>query len=502
MSFAAALAAIGARRDDPAALADLAEAALADGEEAAALDVIVPAARICGDARLWQWAGLLQRALDWHKVALSSFANAASLDPNGASIAHGRAHVALEAGEDAVALFETAWRLAPANGQVLIGLAAARTAAGEGEAAAAELDRALLAAPMWIEGHAQLAQLRATLGRADQATASVERAIAAAPRQAALWTLLFDLLIRQSDFAGLRDAVARASAAGLGDALSFYAAIAAAELGDVEGAERGFRSAPPETAPALAIWRIRHLLRTGDLAQAIRLIDRELQGPGAARAWPYAAAAWRLTNDPRWQWLEGDARLVTVTDLTAALPPLALLADRLRSLHLARGEYLDQSVRRGTQTDGPLFSRIDPEIRAVRAAVVEAVDAHVAQLPPPDPRHPLLGQRRDRRLRFGGSWSVRLRGSGYHSNHVHPQGWISSALYVALPDGSAGEDANGGWLALGQPQAELGLELDPFRLVEPRPGRLVLFPSWMWHGTVPFAQGERLTIAFDVALPR
>ena len=40
------------------------------------------------------------------------------------------------------------------------------------------------------------------------------------------------------------------------------------------------------------------------------------------------------------------------------------------------------------------------------------------------------------------------------------------------------------------------------RYVEPRPGRLVLFPSWMWHGTVPFGAGERLTVAFDVAPPR
>ncbi|MBK9588986.1 MAG: hypothetical protein IPO50_10640 [Sphingomonadales bacterium] len=36
------------------------------------------------------------------------------------------------------------------------------------------------------------------------------------------------------------------------------------------------------------------------------------------------------------------------------------------------------------------------------------------------------------------------------------------------------------------------------RLIEPKPGRLVMFPSTMWHGTVPFDAGERLTVAFDV----
>jgi hypothetical protein len=39
--------------------------------------------------------------------------------------------------------------------------------------------------------------------------------------------------------------------------------------------------------------------------------------------------------------------------------------------------------------------------------------------------------------------------------------------------------------------------LPPRRIVEPGPGRLVLFPSYMWHGTIPFAAGDRLTAAFD-----
>jgi uncharacterized protein (TIGR02466 family) len=194
--------------------------------------------------------------------------------------------------------------------------------------------------------------------------------------------------------------------------------------------------------------------------------------------------------------------LVSVIQLADTLPPLDDLATTLRSLHIARGEYLDQSVRGGTQTDGPLLSRIDPVIRKLRQAIVGAVERHVAQLPPADPRHPLLRERRDRRIRFSGSWSVRLRSGGRHSNHVHPQGWISSALYVSLPPKLAGQPDDAGWLTLGEPDDKLQLGLPPFRKVEPKPGRLVLFPSWMWHGTVPFAEGERLTVAFDVAPPR
>jgi hypothetical protein len=209
-----------------------------------------------------------------------------------------------------------------------------------------------------------------------------------------------------------------------------------------------------------------------------------------------------MTGDPRSQWLEGDSRLVSVTDIRDLLPPIESLAATLRNLHTAKGEYLDQSVRGGTQTDGPLFSRIDPVIRQLRQAIVTAVERHVAQLPPPDPNHPTLRQPRDRRIRFSGSWSVRLRSGGHHSNHVHPQGWISSALYIALPPRKAEEAEDAGWLTLGAPDEKLQLDLPPQRKIEPKVGHLALFPSCMWHGTVPFHEGERLTVAFDVAPPK
>jgi len=236
------------------------------------------------------------------------------------------------------------------------------------------------------------------------------------------------------------------------------------------------------------------------MEHALTLIDRELAGPDAAHAWPYAETAWRLAGDSRWEWLTRNGELVSTFDLLKELPPLERLAAVLRPIHQCNQEYLDQSVRGGTQTDGPLFCRLEPEIRAVRSAVVRAVELYVARLPSTDPAHPLLAQRRDRRVRFAGSWSVRLRDKGYHASHVHPLGWISSALYIALPQDS-GADADAGCLQLGEPGGELGLQLATIRIVRPAAGKLVLFPSWMWHGTNPFLEGERLTIAFDVASP-
>jgi len=215
--------------------------------------------------------------------------------------------------------------------------------------------------------------------------------------------------------------------------------------------------------------------------------------------WPYASIAWRMIDEQRWQWLEGDDRFVGIYDIADRLPPLDVLAEKLRRLHTLSGQPLEQSLRGGTQTDGDIYLHIDPLLVQLREAIRATVAEHVAKFPEYDERHPLLAPRRDS-IGFNGAWSVRLHSRGYHANHVHPAGWISSALYIALPPDLGQNEA--GYLTLGEARAPgFDIDLSPFRKVEPRPGRLVLFPSYMWHGTRPFGEGERLTVAFDVARP-
>jgi hypothetical protein len=56
-----------------------------------------------------------------------------------------------------------------------------------------------------------------------------------------------------------------------------------------------------------------------------------------------------------------------------------------------------------------------------------------------------------------------------------------------------------GWIQFGQPPEDLGLELAPRRFIQPKVGHVALFPSYMWHGTVPFEDSEpRVTMAFDM----
>ena len=101
---------------------------------------------------------------------------------------------------------------------------------------------------------------------------------------------------------------------------------------------------------------------------------------------------------------------------------------------------------------------------------------------------------------FQGVWSVRLRSDrGRHLGHVHQKGWMSSVCYVDLPTTVLTSTTREGWLEFGEPGIKTEPRLAADHHLRPEPGLLVLFPSYMWHGTLPFSGGgSRLTIAFDL----
>lgn len=240
---------------------------------------------------------------------------------------------------------------------------------------------------------------------------------------------------------------------------------------------------------------------------AAQAVQRALElRPADIQAWAICGLCWRLLGDDRAGWLNDSARLVSAVDL--APPPgfdsmsafNAALTRELLPLHGDRRAPVDQTLRQGTQTFGELFEQRHPLVDALKVQLTHAIDGYVAALPQ-DPAHPVLA-RRGKSWRFADSWSSRLASGGYHTNHVHPHGWLSSAYYVGVPDGVGQDGSFAGWLQFGEPDFDAGLA-DPVLLrIEPKPGRLVLFPSLFWHGTAPLSDAEhRLTVAFDV-VPR
>lgn len=244
------------------------------------------------------------------------------------------------------------------------------------------------------------------------------------------------------------------------------------------------------------------LVNAGDIKAAERELQQLLaRGPDNQLALAYLGTCWRLLEDERADMLNHQDLL-----LQQDLPmPNGIsreefgreLALRLGTLHNSSRYPLRQTLRGGTQTQGNLSGLEDPLIDSLMDSFREAIPLYLSSV------ESKLGEASPFTFKgkfdFAGAWSVQLQDGGFHRDHVHPMGRISSAYYVSLPETLGNRDTKEGWIRFGVPLLEADLGLTETAAVKPEPGKLLLFPSYFWHGTLPFhAAKERLTVAFDV----
>ncbi len=434
--------------------------------------------------------------------AWAALAEAVALEPQNPATVLAFAQINYETGRPAAQLFRAAQRLAPENLAITRSVALALAAESKADLADRLLAKTLLLHPEWLDGHKALATLRTTSSDPQNFARSYEAACQAQPQNRALRLAWFHTMALTKNWHAARAIIEDGeNILGTQKAFALAKIYIASESGEAAADAHMFDAVADIQDVGLDLCHIRHCLRGGRIRQAEAIGLRHINAPSASAFWPYLSLAWRLLGDPRAQWLDNHEEHIRIFDLGFSAPELDTLATTVCSLHTMKAPYLEQSVRGGTQTDRPLFFRNDLAIQKARSRVTAAIAEYIQSLPPYDASHPLLGPPRDQAILFEGSWSVRLTQQGYHACHTHPMGWISSALYVSLPDTTHMGTAPAGWISFGTPPPELGLDLKPYRVIEPIAGRLVLFPSTLWHSTVPFADGERLTIAFDVKRP-
>ncbi|HLY78677.1 MAG TPA: putative 2OG-Fe(II) oxygenase, partial [Caulobacteraceae bacterium] len=291
-------------------------------------------------------------------------------------------------------------------------------------------------------------------------------------------------------------------------AILLAATEAALRLERVDDAERYVRMAEAATPQARGVVQYSAIvdLARGWAEQALAKLRGALAiHPDDQSLWGWAATAARAAGDPLYQELCDYDAVVGAYDLATpqGWPSLEVflsdLGKSLNEIHLYQQHPTNQSLRHGSQTMHLLSGSDAPPVQAFFKAMDAPIREHMAKLGKgSDP----LRRRNTLDYRIQGAWSVRLRPGGFHRDHFHPEGWLSSAFYVETPDAALETADRQGWIRFGKPPFVTDPPMDAAHFVKPKPGRLVLFPSYMWHGTVPFTTDEtRMTIAFD-AVPK
>lgn len=447
-------------------------------------------------------------ALGRKDEAIAFYRRLAADSPGNVAAAHALA-IALQAAdrhEEAEGLARHARAREPRTAAFGYTHARSLIALGAFDRAEAALRDCLRLEPQHVEAQGDLARLVwMRSGDRAEATAAFDEALRTFANNDALWAAKAAVLQGAGDPRAAYECLAsRIERPHASPALQVRAGLAALEFDPriaLECAERALLSMPDDVAARTL--QVAALLGVGAADAALPVCEAlRSASPDDQYLIALQTTAWRMLGDERYAQLCNYRDLVVAYRLEA--PPgwnnpgdfVADLKRSLGALHDAlHHPLLFQSLRHGTETTNDLTRSDDPVIRALFHAFDAPIRDYIARMGKGnDP----LRRRNAGAYHFNGSWSVRLRTRGFHHNHVHPRGWISSACYIELPEAMRGVEGRQGVLTFGEPGILTTPALSSQHDVRPGVGMLVLFPSYFWHGTVPFSgEQTRLTVAFD-----
>ena len=411
-------------------------------------------------------AALLQRA-----VALDGRDAGAHNDLGNVLQASGRLDAALDA-------YRRAIEIEPESAEVQVNLGQALRAKGDLDGAADAFGRAAALRPDHAGTMLRIGLVHHARGALDEAARAFRRALAIEPANAEAHFALGNIHHAESRLDEAVEAYGRAAA------LRSDILDASFEVGKPRHVHAHLDRRDPHAALAACDDLLaRRPGQSGALAmKAVALWEAGERG--AARA---------LLGLERFLRLERCAPPPGFSDMAGFNTALSAHVRDHPTLREAPESY---SMERGLSTGELLPGR--GAAAAFGTMAERAVEGYRARLPQ-ESRHPFLTDIPDR-IRIT-AWGVILDAGAYQVPHIHPSAWLSGVYYAALPASLGAEDeAPAGWIEFGRPYWDFQIRTEPeTRLVKPEEGLMLLFPSYLFHRTLPFAGvGQRISIAFDV----
>jgi Flp pilus assembly protein TadD len=311
------------------------------------------------------------------------------------------------------------------------------------------------------------------LDRADEAVKALRRSVELSRDNADAWSALGASLQRIDRLNEALEAYEQATSLNPGDATIWVnrasAAMRLKDWANADSATTRALSIDPANRRGLA-YRAMALTETGRREAAAEILDYD-----------------NLT------------RIIDLNDADAGGDLAALnaeLVDHVQRHPDLTYEPVLKATKGGSQTPDLLAGDKGPVAR-LEAIMRDKISGYISEADPA--RHPYLAHAPANWQLI--MWGTCLNAQGRQAPHIHPGAWLSGVYYAALPpEMGKGGDQQDGWIEFGRGGDEFPTEAEPVtRMFEPKEGRLILFPSFMFHRTIPFDSTQpRVSIAMDV----
>ena len=455
-------------------------------------------------------AGSVHQRLGRTGEAVQSFQAAVEADPE-----YGNAHfnlgtmlLARHQHNEAARALGRAVELQPDFADAHLKLGVAYKSLGRHGQAIKALERAAELNPGFADAYSSLGNVHAAMGGLERAEAAYRQAVEADPGSHAAHFNLGNVLGKTGK---RRDAIGSYERAleiepGFADAQGNLAE-ALFEAGEREKAFGVFRQAI-EAHPAEDVlhWMFASaLLKAEDLDAALEAVDAGLEAvPGSTRNLSLKAAVLTARGEGGAvrELVDFDrfiepARIERVPGFDSVRAFNAAFCDHIENHPTLFGDPTHHATRHGKHT-GELLQEPKGPVAALEKIIMERGRAYRRKVTA-GPAHPFLAQPPEKFTLT--VWAVVLSARGYQIAHIHPDAWLSGVYYAQVPESVTKEDeSHAGWIAFADTAAMLDGKPDPAaRLIKPEEGLMVLFPSYFYHGTVPFETDEtRISVAFDL----
>lgn len=156
------------------------------------------------------------------------------------------------------------------------------------------------------------------------------------------------------------------------------------------------------------------------------------------------------------------------------------------------------TATRGGGHTGSLLENPTRALQATERMIRREVDHYISTLP--HDVYPAFLNLTPRQYRIN-LWAVVIEETGYQIPHLHSSGWLSGVFYLQVPSSIRADDArHAGWIEFGQPGYDLPYSGQyTLKKIFPEPGKLMLFPSYVFHRTIPtIGKDRRISVAFDI----